>query len=147
MTNLEKCDSSKLSQGVIQPDQPQTPKNFFLENSEFSTLKSESPDIPEEFSTGVTKGDRVVVLPAVAKWFRRGSQSLPKGCFDRAFKGHQHIPLSAIEGDIFHELCDGGIVLSVSRDGERVKVRHQKTGRTSVFSVDGVQVLEVSTNA
>lgn len=156
-------DGQPLAQPSGQPpdSEPSTPDNRSVDNldnlDDHSPKRSRSEDLslcksseslekPMDISE-VQKGDPVVVMPGQAVLFRNGSQRLPKGAVSREFYGAKNIPLAAIEGAVFHELCDGGLVMGISHDGHRVKVRHQSTGRTSVFNRDGVKRIREATYA
>lgn len=85
-------------------------------------------------------GDQVVVIGA-GKWVRSGSDKLPWRDLPPSVKNLAEIPLNQMSTELFIELTDGGKVIELLPTKNRVKVRNQKTGRTSVFPVADVRVM------
>jgi hypothetical protein len=77
-----------------------------------------------------------VIAKASATWFRYKSDKLPY----REYKGKNFVPINTLSEPLFFELIEPSKVLEIKSD--RVRVRHQKTGRTSVFYLKDVSVLE-----
>lgn len=107
------------------------------------TIDGKNPTPPRK---SPEKGDRVTI-DATATWFKAGSAALPWQKITKKQREAASIKVSSIEDSaLFQELIAGGIVISISRDGQRVKVRNQSTGRTSVFNVENVWVLQSELN-
>ncbi|NET34689.1 MAG: DUF3854 domain-containing protein [Cyanothece sp. SIO1E1] len=147
---------SELNQPVYQPpDQPLNSAAEKLENPECTNLTNQPNQIPKssriQFHVGydtksLKPGDRIVVR-GNGVLIKTGSDKLPRQDFlelPRQYKKATEIPLGLLNGPIFHELMDGGEVINLSRDQQRVKVKHPTTGRISVFRVSDVEVLEVA---
>lgn len=98
--------------------------------SKDSEMKNSAPNL----------GDLVVVL-GIAQWIRRGSDKLPYKEVHKSLREAAEIPINTLSDRLFNELQEGGRVLSTSADDQRVKVRNQNTGRTSIFYSRDVRVL------
>lgn len=101
-----------------------------------------APKTPEliENVKAIAPGD-FVLITGDANWIRAGSDRLPWQKVPKGYRSSPTIPVNVLELALFQELKDGGKVLELSRDGERVRVRNQETGRTSVFPAKDVRVL------
>lgn len=84
----------------------------------------------------------IIVPNANAKWLRSGSDKLPWKEVRPSDKQAPEIPIDLLTARLFDELCQPSKVLEVSRDGQKVKVRQQGTGRTSMFPLSDVCVLK-----
>lgn len=88
----------------------------------------------------IQTGD-IAIANATATWYRNGSDKLPWREVRPSDKQAAQIQISNLTSTLFEELIAPSKVLEFSRDGDRVKVRNQTTGRTSVFGINDVQVL------
>ncbi|HEY9737575.1 MAG TPA: hypothetical protein V6D06_14875 [Trichocoleus sp.] len=86
-------------------------------------------------------GDRVLI-DAAASWIRAGSDPLTPRGVPESYRDVEQIPLSALPIWLSNELTDLSQVISLSADGQRAKVRNQKTSRISVFELQFVHVLQ-----
>ncbi|MBE9179126.1 AAA family ATPase [Oculatella sp. LEGE 06141] len=86
-------------------------------------------------------GDLVIAIGS-ATWLRSGSDKLPWKEVPKSKRSDPQIPINCLGEPLFRELMDGGKIIDVSRDRERVKVRNQQTGRTSIFPATDVRVLK-----
>jgi hypothetical protein len=89
-------------------------------------------------------GDVVVTIAGTAEWIRQGSDPLPENWWSSVPKGYQFaqsVPIQFLKDDLFVELVSESVVLAVSDDGERVRVR-SLSGRVSVFKVEHVALLQ-----
>lgn len=84
-------------------------------------------------------GDLVLVA-AAATWYRSGSDKLTWSDVPKSYRDKAEIPLSVISGELFTDLIGISKVISISKDGKKIKVRQQEKGRTSVFGVEAVTV-------
>jgi hypothetical protein len=76
-------------------------------------------------------------------WIRTGSQKLPPQITEQlhpSLKRAAEIPLCAFPGTFYHELVAESVVIGLSKDGQRVKVRNCKTARVSVFPIEHVHL-------
>ncbi|NET39117.1 MAG: hypothetical protein F6K19_45285 [Cyanothece sp. SIO1E1] len=111
-------------------------------------LKNFSKDKPsvtveanlEPISPPPQVGDQVLVN-GVATWIRNGSDKLPWKQVPKKMRNAAEVPIACLDDQLFHQLMNGGRVLSRSKDGARVKIRNPETGRTSVFPITNVVVL------
>ena len=87
----------------------------------------------------------VVIPTGDTIWHRRGSARLPKGSLPYGMGKEPLVSLAAMTATGMGALQGPSLVLSVSEDGERIQVRHQESGRTSVFSVANTRVLPTGT--
>jgi hypothetical protein len=90
------------------------------------------------------QGDVVLAIAGTAEWIRQGSDSLPENWWSSVPKGYQFaqsVPIQFLKDDLFVELVSESIVLAISGDGERVRVR-SLSGRVSVFKVEHVALLQ-----
>jgi hypothetical protein len=88
-------------------------------------------------------GDVVLAIAGTAEWIRQGSDSLPENWWSSVPKGYQFaksVPIQFLKDDLFAELVSESMVLAVSGDGKRVRVR-SLSGRVSVFKVEHVGLL------
>ncbi|OLP15608.1 hypothetical protein BST81_25370 [Leptolyngbya sp. 'hensonii'] len=86
-------------------------------------------------------GDLVTICGG-GSWIRSGSDKLPWKELRPSLKELPQIPLNQLPDALFHELTGDSLIISLSRDRKRVKVRNQQTGRNSVFAINDVQVLK-----
>lgn len=84
----------------------------------------------------------IVIANATATWHRSGSDKLPWREVRSSDKQAAQIQINNVTATLFEELIGPSKVLEFSRDGERVKVRNQTTGRTSIFSASDVRILK-----
>lgn len=89
----------------------------------------------------VLQAGDIVIANANATWHRSGSDKLPWREVAPSFKQADQIPLDRMSQSLFEEMIAPSRVIYVLRGGDRVKVRNQTTGRTSVFAKNDVQVL------
>ena len=80
----------------------------------------------------------IVVINATATWYKHGSDKLPYRDLPPSIRSQSAIPVNQLHGPIFHELIDISRVIEYNRDRSRVKVRNQRTGRTSVFNAGDI---------
>jgi hypothetical protein len=73
------------------------------------------------------EGDVIIPL-ATATWYCSGSDKLPWREVPPSRKGASSIPINVLSSSLFHEMQDPSLVLAISKDGQRVKVRNQRTG-------------------
>ncbi|NDJ16799.1 AAA family ATPase [Myxacorys almedinensis] len=85
--------------------------------------------------TEVNVGD-LVIASAKATWFRYKSDKLPY----REIKDKSFVEINALSEPLFFELIEPSKVLEVN--GDRVRVRNQRTAKTSVFYLKDVSRLE-----
>jgi P4 family phage/plasmid primase-like protien len=111
-------------------------------NSINASPASEDSEKPSMSHSAPQVGDTVLVMGA-GKWIRHGSDKLPWQEVPKRWRSAPEIPLSALSDRLFLEIQDGGKVLSLSRDGQRVRVKNQATGRVSVLAVGDVRVLRL----
>ncbi|MBW4418326.1 MAG: AAA family ATPase [Myxacorys californica WJT36-NPBG1] len=93
------------------------------------------PPVIDNDLTEVNVGD-IVIATSTATWFRYKSDKLPY----REVKDKSFVEINTLSEPLFFELIEPSKVLEIKTD--RVRVRHQKTGRTSVFYLKDVSVLE-----
>lgn len=101
-------------------------------------LSTESDHLPEV-------GD-IVIANGSATLYRASSDKLPWQAVPRQLRNKSEIPVKSLDTELFHELTAPSKVLTISKDGKRVKVRNQETGRTTVFKVSDLNVLQASIN-
>lgn len=99
-----------------------------------SVTVANDPDPPE-------KGD-IVLIAASANWVRQGSDKLPPQSVPQQYRDAKEIPLGALPPGLSFELTDLSVVLKVSTDRKRVRVRNRKTGRNSVFPIEFARVFK-----
>jgi hypothetical protein len=87
----------------------------------------------------VEEGD-LVIIDGTATWFKYQSDKISYSKLPKKYKDSSLLPINELPEDLFFELTDVSKVLSMKSD--RVRVRNQKTGRTSVFKISDVRVLE-----
>ncbi|MBW4471028.1 MAG: AAA family ATPase [Stenomitos rutilans HA7619-LM2] len=144
---------SKPSDQLCKPDaitvSPPTDQ-LITQNTVFETEKNlktkRSVDQYEAFVTfeAVTTpqiGD-IIVAKAHARWIRSGSDKLPWREVRPSDKQAAEIPIDLLTATLFEELIQPSKVLELTRDSQKVKVRQQTTGRTSVFPISDVCVLK-----
>ena len=112
-------------------------------NPPSQTVNDEPSDHREEPLPVVNKGD-LVIPSAITLWHRKGSHALPKGSIPIAWRHEPTIPLSELSVDALNAIQAPSLVLSISRDGQRAKVRNQETGSTSVLGLRGLNVMPKS---
>lgn len=83
----------------------------------------------------------LVVANSTAIWYRSGSDKVPWQQVPKQLRQASAIQLTSFGFDLFHELTQPSKVLALSQDRERVKVRNQQTGRTSILKTADVGVL------
>lgn len=82
----------------------------------------------------------LVTPNATSTWHSSGSDKLPWRDIPKPYtSSSKTIPVNAIEGKLFFELTDVSRVIAIN--GERIKVRNQKTGRNSVYQLADVSLL------
>ncbi len=108
-----------------------------LENTEGRSSLTEvyNPPPPQ-----VEVGD-IVAIKGIATWHRNGSDKLPHQEVPKSKRQDMELPITCLSDRLFLELTEPSKVLSISKDGERVRVRNQNTGRNSVFRLTDVEVL------
>lgn len=89
--------------------------------------------------TPIAAGDTVIIR-GNAFWFQAGSDLLPQDQVPRQYRSAASIPISVLESSLFHALIEVSQVISISSDGQRVKVK-SRSGRTSVFRIEDAAVL------
>ncbi|MBD2093176.1 AAA family ATPase [Microcoleus sp. FACHB-1515] len=90
--------------------------------------------LPEKIAVGDT-----VLVTATAQWIRSGSDKLPWREVPQSQRNTPQIPINVLGQPLFDELIEGGKVIEIR--GDRSRVRHQKTGRTSMFLNTDLRVL------
>jgi hypothetical protein len=103
-------------------------------------------DLNENWERAIDKvqvGD-LVIANGTALWFSRGSDKLPSRELRPSQKDQNVLPINELPEKLFFELIDKSKVLKFSkgRSGDRVHIRNQQTGRTSVFRLSDVKVLQ-----
>ncbi len=82
-----------------------------------------------------------VVIHAAALWHQKGSDPLPWEAVPRSYRDAPEVPLSVLsDTNLFRDLISPSEVLSISQDGQRVRVRTAK-GRIGVFKAVEMNVL------
>jgi len=112
----------------------------------FTTVNnpSASSGTPEAIATEIAPGD-FVVISASGSWIKAGSDriewnDIPHGFRDRETK---EVPLSRFEDmELLQELTDRSLVIGISEDGKRVRVRNCTTNRISVFGRGFVHLIK-----
>ncbi|MBE9011022.1 AAA family ATPase [Pseudanabaenaceae cyanobacterium LEGE 13415] len=97
-----------------------------------------APDLIDTAIDRIDPGD--LVLPnGTCVWHRNGSDKLPWQKVPKSYRNSKTIPIEVLERDLFFELTDVSRVIAIN--GDRVKVRNQKTGRNSVYLLKDVALL------
>lgn len=129
----DRDDLPRSSTPTPLPEPVSSPKNGLddLDDPKIAQAKHAIPEI----------GD-LVAISGTAIWLKSGSDKLPWKEVPKTLRDSAEIPVNALEGRIFVELTGESLVLGISRDGKRVKVRNQETGRNSTFPIQFVHVLK-----
>jgi hypothetical protein len=141
----EQCIQGALqlpSDQLISESAPQTQKVLEHEQSVDQLL----PSVTKSASNQPAVGD-IIVANGTAKWVRSGSDKLPWREVRPSDKQAPEISIETVTAELFHELCQPSKVLELLKEGQRVKVRNQTTGRTSVFAVSDVCILKKAETA
>ncbi|MEM0979985.1 MAG: VapE domain-containing protein [Cyanobacteria bacterium P01_H01_bin.58] len=100
--------------------------------------------LPKESLTNINRsiqqGD-VVIPTGDTVWYRKGSARLPKGSLPYGLGKEASVNLSLMEVEGMDALQAPSMVLSVSEDGYKLRIRNQKTGRTSTVSTVGTRLM------
>ncbi|MBE9065149.1 hypothetical protein IQ260_00585 [Leptolyngbya cf. ectocarpi LEGE 11479] len=86
----------------------------------------------------IAPGD-VVIPTSATVWYRKGSARLPKGSLPYGMGKEPSVHLAAMEIEGLDALQAPSLVLSVSQDGYKLRIRNQETGRTSIVSTAGTK--------
>lgn len=113
-----------------------------IENSENGRSVDQLISCVPSAPISVPEPGDVIVANGNARWVRRGSDSLPLREVRPGDKLASEIQIDTVTADLFHELCQPSLVLHLAGDGQRVRVRNQTTGRTSVFPVTDICILK-----
>lgn len=139
------------------PDQPRTNPPIFEQNTITdqgeNSARADRTNLDRPFSRssrtiGATYQKdcfgvgSIVLVNASAIWFKTGSDKLPWQEVPPSEKGKPEIAIQTLSSVLFQELLGESRVISLSKDGSRVKVRQQTTGRNSVFRLEDVQILK-----
>ncbi|MGG6295248.1 hypothetical protein ACQ4M4_12735 [Leptolyngbya sp. AN02str] len=84
----------------------------------------------------------LVLISTSAVWIRNGSDKLPWEQVPKKYRSEPEVPINLLNDGLMIELTNPSKVLSISKDGKRVKVRQQQTARTSVFGIEFAHVLK-----
>lgn len=97
-----------------------------------------APDLIDSAIDKVEVGD-LVEPNATSVWHRNGSDKIPWQNVPKCYRNASTIPINVFDGELFFELTDMSRVIGIN--GDRVKVRNQSTGRTSVYRLIDVALL------
>jgi hypothetical protein len=87
----------------------------------------------------------LVAIAASAEWIRQGSDPLPEGWWRTVSKDQKFaptVPIALLSHAIFKEFMGTQVVVQISEDGARAKIRNPQTQRTSIFAIEHLSILE-----
>jgi hypothetical protein len=128
ITSSEESTVNPELQAVEYPQRSDRPTDRPTDREVIDPLIIENEVIADHF---VQIGN-VVSIKTNAIWYRNGSDKPPTRQLKPSIKALSQFPITEFPMDLFWEIAEGGKVIELSKDGQRAKVRHQKTGRTSV---------------
>lgn len=143
-TSAQLPNLDSMSAQPAQPAQPPCPTSADLANLDGGGIVGDVPNLPNlktDQQDFFKKGDQVIPL-AVAYWFKAGSDRIPAKILKEippSLKTATQIRLSEFPDEFFHELQQPSMVIGISKNGEKVKVRNPN-GKTSVFCAWGVRL-------
>jgi predicted transcriptional regulator len=151
VSEVDQCDRDLLFKpllygecnGVINlTHPPQSHKGEIPEVDHYD--RSTSGDQADQGGTDQPKNTptvgQAVLVTATATWHKNGSDKLPWFNVPRNLRGQKTISLGALSGELFNQLIGKSLVLSITN--EKARVRNLETGRTSVFLLSDLRVLE-----
>jgi hypothetical protein len=80
----------------------------------------------------------LVAIAASAEWIRQGSDPLPEGWWQTV----PTVPIALLSHAIFCEFMVTHVVIQISEDGARAKIRNPQTQRISTFAIEHLSILE-----